>query len=64
MFWAPAWVMHTIGNTFGNILLLNGLVQLLPGREPWFSPGAEGLVSIVVIFTAGYWLHHLNEENV
>ena len=53
----PAWVMHTIGNTIGNTLLLSGFIQLSPGRELWFSPGAESIVSIILMFAAGYWLH-------
>lgn len=53
----PAWVMHTIGNVIGNALLLSGLVQLSRGRELWFSPGAEGVVSILLMSAIGYWLH-------
>jgi membrane protease YdiL (CAAX protease family) len=53
----PAWGMHTIGNVIGNTLLLSGFVQLSPGRELWFSPGAESVISIVLMFAAGYWLH-------
>ncbi len=53
----PAWVMHTIGNGIGNTLLLSGFVQLSPGRELWVSPGAEGVISIVLMFAVGYWLH-------
>lgn len=53
----PAWVMHTIGNTFGNAILLSGFIQLTPGWESLISPGAEGAVNIVLMFAAGYWLH-------
>ena len=53
----PAWVMHTIGNAIGNALLLSGFIQLNSGRELWFSPGAESIVSIVLMFAVGYWLH-------
>jgi membrane protease YdiL (CAAX protease family) len=53
----PAWVMHTIGNTIGNPLLSSGLVQLDRGRELWFSPGAEGVVSMFLVLAVGYWLH-------
>lgn len=53
----PAWVMHTIGNTLGNALLLSGFLQLRPGRELWSSPGAESVVSIILMFVIGYWLH-------
>jgi membrane protease YdiL (CAAX protease family) len=53
----PAWLMHTIGNTIGNTLLLSNLVQLSPGRELVFSPGAEGVISIILMFAVGYWLH-------
>ena len=52
----PALVMHTIGNALGNTLLLSGLIQLGSRVELWFSPGAEGVVSIALMFTAGYWL--------
>lgn len=60
----PAWVMHTIGNVLGNTLLLSGLVQLEPGMELYFSPGAEGVVNIVLMFAAGYWLRQRNKESV
>jgi membrane protease YdiL (CAAX protease family) len=53
----PAWVMHTIGNTIGNTLLLSNFIRLSPGRELWFSPGVESVTSIVLMFAAGYWLH-------
>jgi membrane protease YdiL (CAAX protease family) len=53
----PAWVMHTIGNAIGNTLLLSGFIQLGRGRELVFSPGAEGVISIILMFAVGYWLH-------
>jgi hypothetical protein len=53
----PAWVMHTIGNAIGNTLLLSQFIQLYPGRELWFSPGAESVISIILMFAVGYWLH-------
>jgi membrane protease YdiL (CAAX protease family) len=53
----PAWIMHTIGNTLGNTLLLTGLIHLNPGKELFFSPGAESIVSIFLMFVSGYWLH-------
>jgi membrane protease YdiL (CAAX protease family) len=52
----PAWIMHTIGNAIGNALLLSGFIQLSPGRELWFSPGAESVFSIILMFAVGYWL--------
>jgi membrane protease YdiL (CAAX protease family) len=53
----PAWIMHTIGNSLGNALLLSGLIQLIPGRELWFSPGVESVVSILLMLLIGFWLH-------
>jgi membrane protease YdiL (CAAX protease family) len=53
----PAWVMHTIGNAIGNALLLSGFIQFDPGWELLVSPGAESVVSIVLMFAIGYWLH-------
>jgi len=53
----PAWVMHSIGNAIGNSLLLSGFIQLKPGWELLVSPGAEGVVGIVLMITIGYWLH-------
>jgi membrane protease YdiL (CAAX protease family) len=53
----PAWAMHTIGNAFGNTLLLSGFIQLNPGRELLFSPGAEGATGMILMFAAGIWLH-------
>jgi len=53
----PAWIMHTIGNAFGNALLLSGFIQLNSRKEVWFTPGAEGVVSMILILAIGYWLH-------
>ena len=58
----PAWLMHTIGNAIGNALLLSGLIQLKPGRELWVSPGAESVISIVLMFAAGYWLYRRRKD--
>jgi len=53
----PAWIMHTIGNAIGNALLLSGFIQLRAGKELWFSPGAESVLSIILMFATGYWLN-------
>jgi membrane protease YdiL (CAAX protease family) len=53
----PAWAMHTIGNAIGNALLLSSFIQFDPGWELLVSPGAESVVSIVLMFAIGYWLH-------
>ena len=53
----PAWLMHTIGNTLGNALLLSGFIQLKAGKELWFTPGSEGAVSIILFFIIGYVLY-------
>jgi len=53
----PAWIMHTIGNAIGNSILLSNFAQLSPGRELWISPGAESVISIILMFAVGYWLH-------
>jgi membrane protease YdiL (CAAX protease family) len=53
----PAWTMHTIGNTLGNALLISNVIRLVPGKELWASPGAEGVISALTMFAAGYWLH-------
>ena len=60
----PAWIMHTIGNTLGNALLLSGFIQLVSGREVWFTPGAEGVVSIILFFVIGYWLHQRRKSYI
>jgi len=53
----PAWIMHTIGNAIGNTLLFSNLLQLNPGEELWFSPGAESAASILLMLAIGAWLH-------
>jgi uncharacterized membrane protein AbrB (regulator of aidB expression) len=58
----PAWVMHTIGNAIGNTLLLSGYIQLSSGKELWFSPGAESVFSIILMFAVGYWLHQRRKD--
>jgi membrane protease YdiL (CAAX protease family) len=60
----PAWIMHTMGNTLGNTLLLTGLIQLSPGKELFFSPGAEGVFSILLMFAIGYWLHQQRKKRI
>jgi membrane protease YdiL (CAAX protease family) len=60
----PAWAMHTIGNGIGNALLLSSLIQLAPGRELWVSPGAESVISIVLMFAVGYWLHRRRRKSI
>ena len=52
----PAWLMHTIGNTFGNALLLSGFILIKSGKEILFTPGAEGVISIILFFVFGYLL--------
>jgi membrane protease YdiL (CAAX protease family) len=59
----PAWVMHTIGNATGNTLLLSGFIYLSPGKELWFSPGVESVISIMLMFAIGYWLHQLRKNS-
>ena len=58
----PAWLMHTIGNTIGNALLLSGFVVLQRGRELWVSPGVESVSSIILMFAVGYWLHQRRKK--
>jgi membrane protease YdiL (CAAX protease family) len=58
----PAWVMHTIGNAFGNALLLSGFMQLTPGQEYLFTPGAEGVLSVFLMFAVGYWLYQRRKD--
>ena len=53
----PTWIMHSIGNTIGNFLILSGVFKLQSGQEWLFTPGAEGLISIVLMFAIGLWLH-------
>jgi len=58
----PAWVMHTVGNALGNALLLSGAIRLRAGREVWASTGAEGIISIGIMFAVGYWLHQRRKK--
>lgn len=53
----PAWIMHTVGNAIGNTLILSNYLHLNSGKELWFSPGAESIVSIILMFAIGYGLH-------
>ncbi len=59
----PAWLMHTIGNALGNALILSGFIQLSQGKELWFSPGAESIISILLMFAVGYWLHRRRKNS-
>lgn len=59
----PAWIMHSIGNALGNVLILSGAIKLQSGQELIFTPGAEGIVSIVLMFAIGFWLHRKREKN-
>jgi len=60
----PAWIMHAIGNTLGSALLLTNFIHLSSGQELLFSPGAESVVSIVLTFVIGYWLHQQRKNNI
>ena len=53
----PAWIMHSIGNAIGNCLILNSIIKFQSGKELLFTPGAEGIISIVLMFAIGFWLH-------
>ncbi len=53
----PAWIMHSIGNALGNLLILNGIIRFQAGQELLFTPGAEGVVSIILMTAVGIWLH-------
>lgn len=59
----PAWLMHTIGNTLGTALIFTGFIQLNKGKVVWFTPGAEGVISILLFFIMGYLLHQLRKRN-
>jgi hypothetical protein len=59
----PAWAMHTIGSAIGNALLLSSFIQFDPGWELLVSPGAESVVSIVLMFAIGYWLHRRQDSS-
>jgi len=58
----PAWIMHSIGNAIGNALLFSNFIKINPGWELLISPGAESIVSIVLMFSIGYWLHRRREN--
>lgn len=49
----PAVVMHTGARLFGSALLLNGYIQILPGRTLLFSP-VEGALSTIIFFSIGF----------
>ena len=55
----PVRVMGTIGDAFGTAILLNVFIQLTPGSEFLVSPGAEGVVRLILMLTIEYWLHQL-----
>lgn len=53
----PAVLMHTVGNAFVNTLLLGSYVKLADGGEFLFSPGVEGLLTIVLFALLGFGIH-------
>jgi len=59
----PAWIMHTVGNAIGNTLILSNYLHLNSGKELWFSPGAESIVSIILMFAIGYGLHQRRQKS-
>jgi membrane protease YdiL (CAAX protease family) len=60
----PAWIMHTIGNGIGNALILSNYLLVSPGKEIWFSPGAENVFIIIMMFAVGYWLHQRRKKSL
>jgi membrane protease YdiL (CAAX protease family) len=53
----PAWVSHTVGNVVGNFLILNSVITFRSGQELLFTPGGEGVISMVLMLALGIWLH-------
>ena len=53
----PAVIMHTISNIVITTLLVQGFVKTSTGTEFLFTPGMEGILSIVLITLAGLWLY-------
>jgi len=53
----PAWVSHTVGNVVGNFLILNSVITFRSGQELLFTPGGEGVISMILMLALGIWLH-------
>jgi membrane protease YdiL (CAAX protease family) len=53
----PAVLMHTVSNLVTTTAIIAGLYQIKRVTEFLFTPGMEGLLSIVLITFAGWWLY-------
>jgi membrane protease YdiL (CAAX protease family) len=52
----PTILLHTIGNAWGNTLILQGFIMLAPGADAFVSPGPASLLSIVLFSLIGVGL--------
>ena len=58
----PAVLMHAVGNTLSDVLILRGFMSMVNGREFLFSPGPEGLIVIVFSLLTATGLYLLRKR--
>ncbi len=55
-----ALLLHTVSNAFGNPLILQGFIKMVPGADVFVSPGPESILSIIFYCLIGVGLHLLH----
>jgi membrane protease YdiL (CAAX protease family) len=60
----PAVLMHAIGNTLSEVLILRAFIRMTSGQEFLFSPGPEGLFIIAysILTAIGLYLLRMRRE--
>jgi membrane protease YdiL (CAAX protease family) len=52
-------LLHTMGNVFVDVLILQGLFKIVPGMDFLLSPGPQSLLTMSIFVLIGIGLHQL-----
>lgn len=57
-----ALLLHTVSNAFGNPLILQGFIKMVPGADVFVSPGPESILSIIFYCLIGVGLYRFRKR--
>jgi hypothetical protein len=49
----PAWLLHNVNNAVIAAVITGGFLTIKPAAEFWFTPGMDGILSIILIVVVG-----------
>lgn len=55
----PAVIMHTVGNAFVDILIINKFIEMNTGKEYLIMPSPDGVIVMALTAITGLWLYKL-----